>query len=631
MTSKENDTTNTAATMDKQKTTNDGDTANPPIVQNTDSHKDTVLSPEDCLVVDPLEISIGQDLVSLADPAKGGDMLDRINRLRNEIATEIGFILPRVRVRDSRTLEKTEYRFLIDGQPVATSNIFPDRLLALPNDEVAKKIRGIAVTEPAYGTPAIWINEADKARAEKRGYTVVEPSVVITTHLLETVRKHAYEILTLDMTQYMLDKLSETCPVTVQAALNVLEVRQIRQVLKGLLYEHVPIRQLETILDALGDYGKQTKDSDILESNVRIKLARTICRQYRDENSILNVVMLAPALEKQIRAGFEHNANGLFIRMSPQAIEKLCKQITPEVDKLISQNRPPIVLVEPRIRAALKYMTLATMPDLIVLSLAEITRDTQIVSVGVVKARQTEKHGRSGKKRIVAERGFSTALLNCDTDLEKLTKRIIGLEEENFSLCLYGVPGSGKSAYARFLAEKLNMGVLHKRASDLFGKWIGETEKNIAAAFAEALKKKMLLVFDEADSFLQDRRNAQRSWEVTQVNEMLTQMESHPLPFVCTTNLMDDLDQASLRRFTFKVKYDFLTRQQTECAFKHFFGADCTSSLGGLTCLSPGDFAVVAKKANICGINDHKELVAMLRQEQDVKDVKSNPIGFAAF
>jgi SpoVK/Ycf46/Vps4 family AAA+-type ATPase len=158
--------------------------------------------------------------------------------------------------------------------------------------------------------------------------------------------------------------------------------------------------------------------------------------------------------------------------------------------------------------------------------------------------------------------------------------------------------------------------------------WVGATERNIAGAFAEAKKKKMLLVFDEADSFLQDRRNARQSWEVTQVNEMLTQMESHPLPFVCTTNLMDDLDQASLRRFTFKVKYDFLTRKQRELAFNHFFGTDAPASLRELSSLSPGDFAVVAKKAKICGIADSDELVRMLWQEQDVKDVRRS-VGFA--
>jgi SpoVK/Ycf46/Vps4 family AAA+-type ATPase len=247
-----------------------------------------------------------------------------------------------------------------------------------------------------------------------------------------------------------------------------------------------------------------------------------------------------------------------------------------------------------------------------------------------IDALQSAMYGKTGKKEYQSEHEFSTALLNTDTDLEKLTQRILGMKGVNFSLCLYGISGSGKSAYARYLAEKLKMKVLHKRASDLLSCWVGEAEKNIAGTFAEAKRKKMLLVIDEADSFLQDRRNAHRSWEVTQVNEMLTQMERHPLPFVCTTNLMEGLDQASLRRFTFKVKYDYLKRPQVQEAFKHFFGVEPTVSLNDLTCLAPGDFAVVAKKTKICGIDDHKELVEMLRLEQKVKDVKSNRIGFVA-
>jgi DNA replication protein DnaC len=262
------------------------------------------------------------------------------------------------------------------------------------------------------------------------------------------------------------------------------------------------------------------------------------------------------------------------------------------------------------------------------LKTAALTGDHNAIEK-TIDSLQTAMYGQSGKRSHIAEHEFSTDLLNCDVNLAHLTRRITTLKGVNFSLCLYGVPGSGKSAYARFLADHMKMKVLHKRASDLLSMWVGESEKNIAKAFSEAKRKKMLLVIDEADSFLQDRRHAQRSWEVTQVNEMLTQMESHPLPFVCTTNLMDGLDQASLRRFTFKVKYDFLTRKQTEFAFQHFFGIEPTVSLADLTCLAPGDFAVVARKAKICGIDSQIELADMLRQEQEVKDVKYASFGFA--
>jgi hypothetical protein len=258
---------------------------------------------------------------------------------------------------------------------------------------------------------------------------------------------------------------------------------------------------------------------------------------------------------------------------------------------------------------------------------AALTGDYQAIEK-TIDALQTAMQGQTGKRSSIAEHECSTALLFCVVDLENLTRRIKTLKGVNFSLCLYGVSGSGKSEYARYLADHLRMKVLYKRASELLSMWVGEAEKNIAAAFAEARRKNMLLIIDEADSFLQDRRHAHRSWEVTQVNEMLTQMESHPLPFVCTTNLMDDLDQASLRRFTFKIRFGFLTRHQIESAFQYFFGVAPAVSLAGLTCLSPGDFAVVAKRAKICGIDDHEELAKILRQEQDSKNVRKS-VGFA--
>jgi len=224
---------------------------------------------------------------------------------------------------------------------------------------------------------------------------------------------------------------------------------------------------------------------------------------------------------------------------------------------------------------------------------------------------------------------FSTALLNTDTDLAQLTARISDKKLRRFSLCLYGTPGTGKSAYARYLADKLKMPVIQKRASDMKSKYVGETEQNIAAAFAEAKDKNAILVFDEADSFLQDRSDAQRSWEISSVNEMLTQMEKADFPFICTTNLMTRLDKAAMRRFTFKVKYEYLTPEQVADAFRHFFGATSDVDLGRLTHLAPGDFTVVKNKSEILGITEHAELVRMLAGEMEAKGEKQrNKIGF---
>jgi SpoVK/Ycf46/Vps4 family AAA+-type ATPase len=168
-----------------------------------------------------------------------------------------------------------------------------------------------------------------------------------------------------------------------------------------------------------------------------------------------------------------------------------------------------------------------------------------------------------------------------------------------FSLCLYGPPGTGKSAYVRYLADSMGMEVLAKRASDLLSKWVGETERNIARAFEEARAAGAFLLFDEADSLLGDRRGAVRSWEVTQVNEMLARIESHDLPFACTTNLFERLDEASLRRFTFKMELRYLTSEQAAAAFRLFFGMEPPESLSRLSVLTPGDFAAVAKRFQI--------------------------------
>jgi flagellar biosynthesis protein FlhA len=342
-------------------------------------------TPESHLRIEPMELELGVGLIPLADPAKGGDLLDRIHRLRKEVAAEIGIILPRVRIRDSLQLDQTHYRIKIAGQPIAGWIVHPDLFMAIDSGMATGKVEGLETIEPAYGTPALWIDEATKEQAQIYGYTVVEPNAVIATHLLETVRKHADEILTRDATQKLLDELKQDSPAVVDELVGkVLTLAQVQQVLQLLLREQIPIKQLGTILEALGDYGNQVKDPILLSTYVRTKLARTICTRYRDENNVLNVVMLDPALEDQIRAGFEHGQNGLFIRMSPQAQEHLCKKILAEVDKLTKQNYPAIVVVNPQIRVALRYMTMATIPGLVVLSAAEITHDTQVVSFGYV-------------------------------------------------------------------------------------------------------------------------------------------------------------------------------------------------------------------------------------------------------
>lgn len=226
---------------------------------------------------------------------------------------------------------------------------------------------------------------------------------------------------------------------------------------------------------------------------------------------------------------------------------------------------------------------------------------------------------------------FDTNLLNTDINLETLAQQIKDKNIKNFSLCLYGAPGTGKTAFCEHLANLLGINIIKKRASDINGMYVGQTEKNIARAFAEAHEKKAMLLFDEADSFLMDRTRAVRSWEVSSVNEMLTQMENADYPFVCTTNLMDNIDKAALRRFSFKVQYEFLKPDQVIMAFQDFFNQQISKEeIADLTNLAPGDFAVVKKQADLLGITDKSDLLSRLRQEQQVKDLhkKRTKIGF---
>jgi flagellar biosynthesis protein FlhA len=340
---------------------------------------------EDFLTVDPMEIELGVGLIRLADPNRGGDLLERVQRVRQNIAGEIGIIMPKVRIRDNMRLDANQYRVKIADMPVAQSELEPTQLLAIDSGVTTGQIDGIATKDPAFGSDAKWIHPGLADQAEMMGYTVVEPGAVLATHLTEVCRRHADEILTRDATKHLVDELKATSPTVVSELVpGVMSLAEVQAILHLLLREQVSIRQLGVILETLGDHAPRSKDPILLAEYVRHRLARQICTRYRNAEGELNVVALDPALEDRIRAGFEHTERGLFIRMSPQAVETTCRMISNEITKLTVRNHTPIVLVSPQIRAAVKRLTENHLPALVVLSFNEITRDTKIVTLGMV-------------------------------------------------------------------------------------------------------------------------------------------------------------------------------------------------------------------------------------------------------
>ncbi|QDT69737.1 Flagellar biosynthesis protein FlhA [Planctomycetes bacterium MalM25] len=340
---------------------------------------------EDFLAVDPMEIELGVGLIRLADPNRGGDLLDRVQKVRHNIAGEVGLVMPKVRIRDNMRLEQNAYRIKIADMPVAEDQVEPGQLLAIDSGVTTAQVEGIPTKDPAFGTDALWIQAGRQDEAEMAGFTVVEPGAVLATHLTEVCRRHADEILTRDAAKALIDELKQTSPAVVNELIpDVMSLAEVQNVLQMLLREQVSVRQLATILETLGDNAPKSKDPVLLVEYVRHRLARQLCTRYRDKESKLHVAALDPSLEDRIRNGFEHTERGLFVRLPPATIESISKAIGGEIEKLVQQGHSPVLLVSPQVRAAVKQMTETSLPQLVVLSFNEVTRDTTLITHGVV-------------------------------------------------------------------------------------------------------------------------------------------------------------------------------------------------------------------------------------------------------
>jgi flagellar biosynthesis protein FlhA len=347
-----------------------------------------VRSPESVislLQVDPIEFEFGYGLIPLADTQQGGDLLDRIILIRRQCALELGIVVPVIRIRDNIQLRPNEYVMKIKGNTVARGELLLGHYLAMSPGIEDDSITGIDTLEPAFGLPAIWIDEVTKERAELSGYTVVDPPSVVATHMTEIIKKHAHELLGRQETKALVENVKESYPALVDELIpSVLSLGDVQKVLVKLLREKISVRDLVTILETLADYGSYTKDHEILTEYVRQALSRQITQQYTTSGDSLKVITVGPSLEKKIAESVQQSDQGSYLALDPNSTQVIYQKISDQVSKLIQAGQQPIVLTSPTIRMYLRQLLERTMQDIPVLSYSELEPNVEIQSMGVV-------------------------------------------------------------------------------------------------------------------------------------------------------------------------------------------------------------------------------------------------------
>lgn len=337
-------------------------------------------NPSDLLLVDPLELEIGYGLISLVDPDQGGDLLERVKMLRKQLAQELGIVIPPVRIRDNVDMDSNQYVIKLRGNPIGDGEVMPGYKLALLPDDVDEIPSGIRVEDPTFGLPAVWVADSNLSEAERMGLTVIEPPAVITTHLLEELRKNAYRLLDRQEVQEMLDKVKETAPALVDELVpDLLSLGSIRKVLQRLLKERVPIRDLVTILEALADHAPQTQTVEVLTEHCRAALAPTITREFSGPEGRIKAFVIDPALERHLLEEAEKgNLDANTLGMQPERAEALVEAVDEKAKLLIGNDRAPVLLTSPVLRATLYEFLEPMVSDITVLSYNDLTSDAPV-------------------------------------------------------------------------------------------------------------------------------------------------------------------------------------------------------------------------------------------------------------
>lgn len=338
------------------------------------------------LTMDTIELEVGYGLIPLVDKQQDGTLLGRIRAIRRQFASELGIIIPPIHIRDNLKLSPAQYRVMIKGVDSAGTELMVNHLLAMDPGGTAQPMEGVPTTEPAFHLPALWIPQDKEDEAKFAGYTVVDNSTVIATHLTEIIRNNAYDLLGRQEVQHLLDNLAKTSPKAVEELVpNLLSIGVVQKVLQNLLRERISIRNLLTIVETLADYAPMGKDPDLLTEYVRQKIARGMLASFYGENKTLQVITLDQAVEDLLGKNIKHTEHGSYLALDPKIAEKIIASASTAVEKQLASDVQPVIMCSPGLRRHFRKLIEHALPSVFVISHAEIVDDINLQAGGKVR------------------------------------------------------------------------------------------------------------------------------------------------------------------------------------------------------------------------------------------------------
>lgn len=357
-------------------------------IEETPTPEESLENAEDVstlINVEPIEVEIGYGIIPLADESNGGDLLQRIVSVRRQCAIDMGIIVHPIRIRDNLQLEPNQYSIKIKGIPVTTYELMPNMLLCMNPMGMDIDMEGISTKEPTFGLDALWIEKDKAEEAELYGFTVVDPTTILVTHLLETIKARSHELMGRQEVKAIIDATRERYSAVVDELIpDLMTLGEVQKIFQNLLKEKVSIKDRVTILETLADNARNTKDLELLTEYVRMAMSRSICFELIDDNNSITVTTLSMEIENLVANSLQRSVNGTYPAIDPDTTNKIFKGIQSTIESINFNNNRPILLVSPKIRAPFRKLVEMVFPNLTILSLNEIPSDVQIKSQGVV-------------------------------------------------------------------------------------------------------------------------------------------------------------------------------------------------------------------------------------------------------